>query len=69
VFSPAGWEKTQNQFYYFAGINSKTFAGGHTHCGSGTHVAGARGNGQKYSGSGLKKTVLRRALTGCSYGD
>ena len=27
-----------------------------------THVAGAGGNGQKFSGSGMKKTVLRRAL-------
>ena len=30
--------------------------------GSVTHVAGAGGNGQKFSGSGMKKTVPRRAL-------
>ena len=45
--------------YYCAGINSHfadVFCGsGHTHCGSGrecnTHVAGAGGNGQKFSRS------------------
>jgi len=36
-------------FYYCVGINSQSFAG-------------AGGNGQKFSGSGMKKTVPRRAL-------
>ena len=32
--------------------------------GSVTHVAGVGGNDQKFSGSGMKKTVRRRALLG-----
>ena len=47
-------------FYYCAGINSQSFAGAG---GSVTHTgAGAGGNGQKFNGSGIKKTVPRRAL-------
>ena len=49
--------------YYCAGIHSQSFAGAdgsvHTHCRSGwecnTHVAGAGGNGQKFSGSGQEQ--------------
>ena len=49
--------------YYCVGINSQSFAGagrsGHTCCGSRreshTHVAGAGGNGPKFSGSGQEQ--------------
>ena len=49
-------------FYYCAGINSQSFAGADSGQECNTHVAGAGGNGQKFSGSGMKKTVPRRAL-------
>ena len=45
-------------FCYCAGINSQSFAG----AGGSVAHTGAGGNGQKFSGSGMKKTVLRRAL-------
>ena len=48
-------------FCYCAGINSQSFAGaGGRECS--TDVAGAGGNGQKFSGSGMKKIVPRRAV-------
>ena len=60
-------------FYYFAGINSQSFAGaggsGHTHCGSEREwseiqweQAGVVRNSVGAGGNGMKKTVSRRAL-------
>jgi len=49
-----GEDTKSMHFYYCAGINSQSFAGAG---GSVTLTGGAGGNGQKFSGSGIKKTV------------
>ena len=49
-----------NAFLLLCGHEFSKFCGSGRECN--THVVGAGGNGQKFSGSGMEKTVLRRAL-------